>query len=333
MKILIKTHSATYLKDMRGLGNHISGYWNFLQYDCFKQLGHEVMFYGQRAIPDFVTDKHEGYDVLLCRGYNSLRSGETDFITRGLKTFKGKKILYLEGTDENNLGQYFDVVIVPETPVIAQEWRVKYPNKNIKMLPWTSLMFDFIDKDTNNPYPNDGKYRSIFTGILIKRFLDGFIELAKRGENIVLGGLYYDGKTCRGFTGEEMKALPPTIQIINPHRGGIFTLGEHFPYLKHADLGLSPREHSGEWADRGSLSAKLIEYLCCGLPVVCEDATSNRQRVTEYNAGTIVPWKNVNAMYEAIQKEKALRRNKQEIQTKARAVHDPLKISKEMLEC
>jgi hypothetical protein len=324
MKILIKAHGATYaLLDNMCNCNHVGGYWNFLHYNCFKQLGYEVAFYGSTEVLPKIVNNHVGFDILFCRGYNGIRY-EHDFLVEGLKTFRGKKILYLEGGDENDIGQYFDVVLVPELGKDVDKWKARYPQKDIRLATWPAAEVSFMDANVDSPYPDD-KFRIIYTGIFTQRFLDDMIKLANLGEYIVLGGIYYDGKQCRGFTKEERTNLPTNIQVISDN--GIFNYGVHFPYLRHADLALGFYAYSFE----GSLSSKLIEYLNFGLPVVCEDTVPNRNRVKQYDAGTIVKWGNFEDLYAGIQKEKEMRRNKGDIMTKARAVHDPMAISRGIL--
>lgn len=323
MKVLIKTNSYTHNLEAKGIGNHIGTYWNFLHYDCFKQLGHEVTFYEKTEKLPQITNNCEGYDILLCRGYLSLRY-ENEFLVKTLKTFKGRKILYLEGGDEGDIGQYFDTIFIPELKSIEDKWRKKYPNKDIRPISWTSVDFNFMDKDIVNPYP-DNKFRTIYTGIFTQRFLDNLIKLANMGESIVLGGIYYDGKICRGFTKEEKEKLPSNLQLFS--NNGIFLFGGHFPYLKYADLAICFYAYSFE----GGLSSKLIEYLNCGLPVICEDTVPNRYRVEQYNAGSIIKWDDFNSLYEGIQKEKKLKRDKNDIKNKARNIHNPTKISEEIL--
>ncbi len=320
MRILIKCHSGTYaLMDKGGKGNHIGSYHNFLHYNVWKKQGHQVEFIGEELIPDNWQD----YDILFFRGYNSFRQ-EYDFSVKILKEFKGKKILYIEGGDEKNIGQLFDTVFVPELSVNVEKWKVKYPKKDVRPIAWTSPEFDLIDKG-DNPYP-DKKFRIIYTGIFTNRFLDNLKELAKRGEYIALGGIYYDGKICRHFTVEEMKGLHPNIQIIGK-QNGIFTFGEQFPYLRYADLAIC----FYAYPKPGGLSSKLTEYLVCGLPVVCEHSTPNSERVIQYDAGLIVDWNNLEMLYNAIQHIKATKYDKQQIQNKARYFHNPEKICKEIL--
>ena len=323
MKILIKSHLSTETVIQTGkFGNHISSYHVFNHLQAWEKLGYEVHF-------TTVAHDWENYDVLFFRGYNSFRPDLKNSI-KMLKEFKGKKILYLEGLDnETNIGQYFDVIFIPELDSHYNKWKEKYPNKDIRKITWTSTDFELIDKG-KNPYP-DNKFRCIYTGIYNDRMLKTFNELAKMDENIVLGGIYYDGKVCRGLGENEVKELSSNIQIINNNTNpvcnrGLFEFGEQYPYLRYADVALNLYAYDFE----GSLSSKLIDYLCCGLPVVCEDTCPNRYRVGDWD-GIIIKWNNFNELFNAIHAIKFQKLNKQEIMNKAREIHNPITICKEIL--
>ncbi len=319
MKILIKCLNSTYhLLKIKKYPNHIGGYHVFNHFRTWKKLGHQVEFIGEKLTPN----DWQNYDVLFFRGFNSFRN-EAEFAIKILKEFKGKKILYLEGGDEGDIGQYFDTVFIPELPIILEKWKTKYPNKDIRPIAWTSPEFELMDTG-DNPYP-DKKFRIIFTGIFNNRYLNNFRDLAKLGENIVLGGIYYDGKICRRFTKEEMKSLPPNIQVIGS--GGIFTFGTHFPYLRYADLAICFYPYKKP----GALSSKLVEYLCCGIPVVGEDTVPNKNRILQYKAGLICKWNNFDSLYQTIYSAKCQSWDRQLIQDKARYFHNPDKICEEIL--
>jgi len=304
-------------------GNHISGYHVFNHLQAWEKLGHEVHF----TVGDY---NYNNWDVLFFRGYNSFRPDINDSI-KMLQEFKGKKILYLEGLDEEtNIGEYFDVIFIPELNSTYNKWKEKYTTKDIRKIAWTSTEFEIIDTG-KNPYP-DKKFRSIYTGIYNDRMLTMLNRLALECEYIVLGGIYYDGKVCRGLGENEVKSLSPNMQIINNNinpvcNRGLFEFGEHYPYLRYADLAINLYAYNFE----GSLSSKLIDYLTCGLPVVCEHTCPNRHRIDQYDAGIVVDWDNFDQLYRAIEKVKRLNYSKEGIQYAARQVHNPITICEEIL--
>ena len=328
MKILIKSHNNTIgILKTGNIGNHISGYHNFLHRDIWRKQGHQVKFIGEKLIPDNWQD----YDVLFFRGYHSFRD-EWDFSMKILREFKGKKILYLEGGTEKNIGDYFDTVFIPEVPVHLEKWKKEYPNLDVRPIAWTCPEFKLLDNVTN-PYP-DKKFRLIYTGIYNDRHLNLIRKLAEKGEHIVLGGIYYDGKVLKGLTDEDVKnLLHPNIQLLNDTPlnkagKGIFTFGNQFAYLKHADCALGFYPYN---MHNGSLSSKLTEFLCCGLPVVCDTPMPNGYRVLQYNAGLFIMWDDFDSLYNQIQEIKKLNYDKKQIMDKAKFFHNPDKICIEIL--
>lgn len=328
MRILIMAQPMTYSSlHSWGIGNHISSYHNFLHYDIWKEQGHDVKFYGQKIkIPSlekygqFFTENYNGYDMIFFRGYNSFIPKE--FAVETLKNFKGKKILYLEGGDKYNIGQYFDIIFIPEIPEIYKKWKEKFPNKDIRYIAWTCPRFSLLDKNEHNPYKDD-KFRIIYMGTLFDRYVNILKKLAEKGENIVIGGMYHGGKFFRDFTTEELNSFPENIEIINK---GIFVFGSNFNYLKHADLGINFYPQ----LKPGCLSSKITEYLCCGLPIITECSASNAYRVNQCKAGSLVKWNNFNEIYEAVIKEKEIKRDKLKIKTEARQIHNPENICKKI---
>lgn len=327
MKILIKTHPSTNSVIKSGkYGNHISGYHIFNHLRTWRKQGHTVNFIG---LQNFV-DASETYDVLFFRGFNSIRF-EPEFGIQLLQNFKGKKILYLEGGDtDTDIGKYFDVVFTPETDATYNWWKKKYPNKDIRRIAWTCTELDIIDKDLNNPYPDD-KFRCIYTGIYNDRMLGMFNEIAK-DFNVVLGGIYYDGKVCRGLGELEVDKLQPNIQIINNRinpvcNRGLFEFGEQYPYHLYADVGLNLYAYNFE----GALSSKLIDYLVCGLFVVTEETCPNRHRLEEINGGISVKWDDIKGLKEVLGTIKSRNVVKESIKQKARAIFSPDVVCEEIL--
>ena len=71
---------------------------------------------------------------------------------------------------------------------------------------------------------------------------------------------------------------------------------EVLPYVRHADVGVlltAPGVHEG-------CSNSIMEYMACGLPVVCTDSGGNRELVVEGVTGFIVPPQDVNALVEKL---------------------------------
>ena len=126
ISILIKSHPSTQpIINIGKFPTHVSGYWNFLHKKIWESFGHTVTFIGE----DGCISDWKKYDILFFRGYNSFRY-QPDFAINLLKGFRGKKILYLEGFEENDIGQHFDTVFIPELDVHYDMWKKKYPNIN-----------------------------------------------------------------------------------------------------------------------------------------------------------------------------------------------------------
>lgn len=319
MKILIKCLPNTYnILKTKKYGNHTGGYHVFNHYNTWKSQGHQVDFVGEEKFKIGWRD----YDVLFFRGYNSFRLEEKsakDLLTQ----FQGRKILYLEGGYEKNIGDFFDTIFIPEVQWHLDKWKVKYPDKDIRPIAWTCPELKLMDEG-DNPYTTS-EFKIIYTGIFNTRMLNIFKMLARKNYSIYLGGMYYDDKILRRFTKEEVKSLSINLHLI--HKNTIFPFGYQFPFLRHADLALNLYAYNFE----GALSSKLTEYLCSGLPVICEDTCPNRNRVIEYEAGMIVKWDDFDSLWMAIETIKQKKIDKQRIMDKARSFHNPEKICKEIL--
>jgi len=322
MKILIKTHEGTFKVIKNGMfENHISSYHNFNHNSNWQKQGHQVAFIKEDSN---WRDEIDQYDVLFFRGYNSFRY-QPEFAVELLKAFKGRKILYLEGTDENDIGQYFDTIFVPEIEMHYKQWVVKYlgQNKDIRMIPWTSPEFDLLDYG-ENPY-HTSEFKVIYTGIFNERMLNIFKAVAEEGYLTYIGGSYYDGKILRELTDYEFVDFPRKLNLISrQHR---FIFGQHFPFLRYADVALNLYAYDFE----GALSSKLTEYLCCGLPVICEKTCPNRFRVSDFRAGAVVEWNNIKAILYAIEMIKESGISKEYIKQIAREHHDPYLICQKIL--
>lgn len=74
---------------------------------------------------------------------------------------------------------------------------------------------------------------------------------------------------------------------------------EIVPILAGADIGvlLSHPLHHAE-----GCSNSLLEYMACGLPVVCTDSGGNREVVTDGDTGFVVPASDVDAVVEALER-------------------------------
>jgi glycosyltransferase involved in cell wall biosynthesis len=71
---------------------------------------------------------------------------------------------------------------------------------------------------------------------------------------------------------------------------------EVLPYVRHSDVGVlltAPGVHEG-------CSNSIMEYMACGLPVVCSDSGGNRELVLEGVTGFIVPPRDVNALVDKL---------------------------------
>lgn len=72
---------------------------------------------------------------------------------------------------------------------------------------------------------------------------------------------------------------------------------EVLPYVRQANVGVlltAPEVHEE------GCSNSIMEYMACGLPVVCSDSGGNRELVLEGVTGFIVPPKDVNALVEKL---------------------------------
>jgi len=327
MRILIKASIETKNVIKRnGYYWHSACYYPFSFYKTFKELGHEVKFYGDTALKntidgveyEIITD-YTGYDMMFWRGLESFVF-DKEFALLTAKNFKGIKCISLGTNSRYPILNHFDYMMPTEDERFVEFYQKNFTNLKVFKIPLASPCFDFVDKDDSNPYPDD-KFKIVYTGIIHGRYLSYLNKMAEKGEQIYLGGTYYPraerlaGTGVRPFNEEEIKSLlHPNINLIT--HNGRFNYGHQFKYLKHANVGLvfypAPKPLS--------LSCKITDYLVCGLPVVAEDTVPNAKRITDINAGQIVKWSNFNAMYDAIKREQDMKRDKSVIKQKAREI-------------
>jgi glycosyltransferase involved in cell wall biosynthesis len=72
---------------------------------------------------------------------------------------------------------------------------------------------------------------------------------------------------------------------------------EVLPFVRQANVGVLLTNPSGQ----EGCSNSIMEYMACGLPLVCTDSGGNRELVLEGNTGFIVPAKDVNALVDRLQ--------------------------------
>jgi glycosyltransferase involved in cell wall biosynthesis len=337
MKILIKANPETKrIIENGNYSHHCCYYYPFSFYKTFQELGHEVKMFGEIAIKgmiygeeyEIITD-YTGYDMMFWRALESYVF-DKEFSLKTITEFKGIHCFHLGSNVNDDFLKNFNYIFPAEMLYYEPFYRNLYPNTKIKFVNFHSPCFDFLDRDSRNPYPKDNTdFKLIYTGLFQKRYLKLMIRLAEKGEKIWLAGQYRTNDKSGNYhllTDDIKKTIHPNITLLTPT--GVTSVGDHFPWLKYADAGLNfyPDSYSG------AISSKIIEYLCCGLPVICDNVTPNSFRITELNAGSLYKFNDFNSLYKAVLKEKKLRRNKEEIKNKAREVFDIKKVCSTMLE-
>lgn len=327
MRILIKASIETKMVIKRkGYYHHSACYYPFSFYRTFKELGHEVKFYGDTALKnvinnveyEIITD-YTGYDMMFWRGLESFVF-DKKFASLTASNFKGIKCISLGTKSHYSILNNFDYMMPTEDERFVKFYKNNFPSLKVVKIPLASPCFDFVDKDNSNPYKDD-KFKIIYTGIIHGRYLDYLNKMASKGEQVYLGGTYYPlkerqaGTGVRPFTELEIKTLlHPNVTLIT--HNGRFNYGYQFRYLKHANVGIVFYPASAPQ----SLSCKITDYLVCGLPVIAEDTIPNAKRITQLKAGQIVKWSDFNSMYDAIKREQDLKRDRNKIQIEARKI-------------
>ena len=327
MKILIKASIETKnVISRKGYYWHAANYFPFSFYKTFKELGHDVKFYGDKLMKTTIDEveyeiinDYTGYEMMFWRGLESFVF-DKKFANETAKGFKGIKCISLGTKTHHPILNNFDYIMPTEADYFIEFYKSNFPNLKVVKIPLASPCFDFVDKDISNPYKSD-EFKIIYTGIIHGRYLSYLNKMARKGEHIYLGGTYYPraeriaGTGIRPFTEEEIKTIfDPNLKLISPN--GRFNYGYHFRYLKHADVGLVFYPASTPQ----SLSCKINDYLVCGLPTIAEDTIPNAKRITQLNAGQIVKWSNFDAMYDAVKREQDLKRDRNKIQEDARGI-------------
>jgi len=330
MKILIKTFHGTYsaLKNNH-FESHCSTYYTFLFRDIFRQLGHECDFVGLKPHnKDIITDS-TGYDVLFYWGIESFLF-DLEYSTELLKNFKGKKILYITAQVKYPIFQYFDYIFGAEVQGYLNFYKEQCPKSVVNVIPFASPMFDFIDKEKENPFI-DNNPKVIYTGIITGRYNEILNTIAEEGINLYVGGIYAPPKEkgCRAFEGNEIKDLfSSKIKWLSS--GGNFPYGSHFKYLKNASVGLNFYPWIG--LKSKPINSKIIDYLVCGLPIVSDDESPNSYHINDLNAGIITKWNNLPQILHDVQTALNINWNKELIQKKARNLFNPLTVGTKILE-
>lgn len=329
MKIGIKTFYGTYSRFANNdFESHCATYYTFLFRDIFRSLGLQCDFIGDKEIKGEIFTNYNDYDAIVFWGLESFSFDK--YSEQLLKTFKGKKILYITAQVKQDIIQHFDYIFCAELPDYKQFYEINYPNTIINVVPFASPMFDFMDKTTSNPYSSNNK-KIIYTGIITGRYLTLLNTIADLPYDLYVGGIYAppDGTGCRPFNTQEIPSLfSSKVKFI--HSNVKFPYGYHFPYLKHADLGLNFYPSTG--LKSKPVNSKIIDYLCCGLPIICEDECPNSFRITNFNAGNLVKWNNINDILNGINKTLNQSFDKNTIQQDARELFNPLMVGKKMLE-
>lgn len=329
MKILIKTYYGTYEAIKRGhLESHCSAYYTFLFRNIFRQLGNECNFIGAEPCDEILTDTH-GYDALFFWGLESFLF-DKEYSLKLLQEFKGKKILYITAQVEYDIFKYFDYIFPTDLPCYIPFYQSHYPNSIVTNVPFASPLYDFIDKEKDNPFL-DNEPKIIYTGIITGRGLSVLNYLANNEINLYVGGIYAppNGTSCRQFEKEEIpKLFNPKIKLISEN--GSFRYGTHFKYLKNAILGLNLYPSTNMKSK--PINSKIIDYLVCGLPIISENESPNSYHITDLRAGLITKWNNLPQILHDVQTALNIAWDKQMIQNKAREIFDPLKVGEKILE-
>lgn len=330
MKILIKSYYGTYSAIQKGhLESHCSTYYTFLFRDIFRQLGHTCDFIGEKQEGTEIITNHQGYDAIIFWGLESF-TFDLNYSTKLLQEFNGKKILYITAQVEKEIFKYFNYIFPTELKCYVPFYQSRYSNSKVVSVPFASPMFDFIDKEEDNPFLDDTK-KVIYTGIITGRGLKVLNYLAEHQINLYVGGIYAppDEKSCRGFTEQEIKTIfNPNIHFLTPTVN--FPYGTHFKYLKNATLGLNFYPSTGMKSK--PINSKIIDYLVCGLPIISENESPNSYYINDLKAGLITKWNDLSQILDTVKMALEINWDKPTIQNKAREIFNPLNVGKKILE-
>lgn len=337
MKILIKAYYETYgvaTRRANGLPDkicYVSAYWNYMLRDIMRRLGHQVEFIGERAVSGEIITDHRGYDMLLFHEIESF-SNDPDYSLRLLTEFKGIKCFYVPTVhgQHRQIVERFDIIFPADVPDYVYRWKTIFPaGKKICLLPWHAPERELTMTNVENfRMDPDDKFKIIYCGVVLERYLDMLMHLADRGETIYVGGTFdkRGDPYIREFTPKEISSLHPNIKLLS--ESGMFNFGDQFKYLRQADLGLV--FYPINWS--GCLKHKLTEYLVCGLPVAVESPCPNGFRVAEMDAGRMFDFDNFEQIYEIVQAEKHTRRDRKAIEEKAWTAFDPEIVCRRLIE-
>lgn len=329
MRILVKAYKDVYIVLQQNIKfSHCAFYYPFLFRDIFRRLGYTAEFFGETAIAgEVVTDIKED-DILFYWGLESIVF-DREWNIELLKKFQGKKVLYVTAQTLEETNQYFTHIIGTECDFYNAHYQKNYPHIKSSVVPFASPLYDFVDENNTNPY-NDDSFKIIYTGIVTTRYLKLLNKLSEQGENIYIGGIYHDPaiRACRTFTEAETKKMfPSNTKFLSPM--GNFIYGNHFNYLKYADLGIN--FYPAKNLPSRPINSKIIDYLVCGLPIVSEGVSPNSYRIKNLNAGLLCEWNSEKDLYEKIQEAKTMKFDRANILTKAREIFNPLKIGEQII--
>lgn len=333
MKILIKTFYGTYeFFQNKSFESHCSTYYTFLFRDIFRHLGYKCDFLGEKAIDNEIVTNYNDYDMILFWGLESFLF-DKEYSTEILTKFKGQKCLYITAKINNDIIKLFDYIFPCEIFQYKAFYENTYPKATVRLVNFAAPLYDFIDKETTNPFQDD-KFKVIYTGIITGRAKNLLNQLADKGINLYVGGIYAppDGTSCRHISDDEMKnEFNQNINWLT--KNGNFSYGLHFKYLKHANVGLNfyPVPNLPSLP----INSKIIDYLVCGLPIISENVAPNNFRIKDLDAGYVVNWNSIEQLYEAIKKTEARKFTKPErenISTIARQIFSPLKVGQQIIE-
>lgn len=178
----------------------------------------------------------------------------------------------------------------------------------------TSWFAPYGCPDVAESYPdpwkgNHPKHRAIFCGCVYQRRLEMLNKLAEdeRFDLWVVGLFMPQGTQYTGLTAEQRKQLlHPRVHLVTDMTlekpdpaapvNGPLPFGTAWPFVMHSDVGinLSPARITD------AVSAKIYDYLACGIPVVTEDGVSNVGDIYSMRAGCQVPFGDAGAIGNAV---------------------------------
>jgi len=296
-----------------GKHDYVDQIWGAHLLQTFRELRHNAYFIQKNQIEPYSVSNIDGYDVLIFDEITSFYQ-DKEYSISLLKSFKGIKVLYIPTftPDYPEITSLFDYIFVADSHLNILKWEQFHSHVKILPIIWHAPLSEFIDNDLTNPY-TDTLFKIVYFGIVRDVYLNTMIRLANDGEQVYFGGMYYskENKWINTIPQDRIDSFPSNLHMVT---NGTFECGTQYRWMRYANLGLV--FYPANWP--GAVSHKIVEYLCCGTRCLIEEPCPNAYRAVQLDGGIVFPFRDYDSLYKAIQQEKMLFYNKNELQKLAR---------------